>query len=396
MQSNDISIELGLPELLVEGQRREGRAYIVTVRYRSPSRQCPCCGQETSAVHQYHWQMKQHRALWGQPVWLELRRRRFRCGHCGQVFTEPDEVCGWRRRSTRALRVELAQSCLAGSVKVVAKGAEVSEATVRRAFQEWVRLQPSVPGRTPPVLALDECSLGARSGCLTILYAPQERRVLQLCQGRSQASAEQLLNQLLAGETVQAVVMDMAEPFRQAVKVCCPRALIVADKFHVLTHVLRALQRVCQQVQPEASRDDALLLRQRALFTAPPLALTVTQRQQRDRLLATYPRFKAAWQVTQSFRRIYAASSRAEAALALERWWQDVCQHGPEPFLGLRHLLTHWRDELLNYFVYPVTNGFAEGKNNRIKAIIRAGYGYRNIGNLAPRIYLTNRDQLAA
>ena len=43
-----------------------------------------------------------------------------------------------------------------------------------------------------------------------------------------------------------------------------------------------------------------------------------------------------------------------------------------------------------------MTNGFAEGKNNRIKAIIRAGYGYRNIDNLTRRIMLANPFQPAA
>jgi len=51
-------------------------------------------------------------------------------------------------------------------------------------------------------------------------------------------------------------------------------------------------------------------------------------------------------------------------------------------------MLINWREEILNYFIYPVTDGFAEGKNNRIKAIIRAGYGYRNLPNLTLRIML--------
>jgi len=36
------------------------------------------------------------------------------------------------------------------------------------------------------------------------------------------------------------VVMDMHEPFRQAVELCLPRAKVVADKFHLLMHVHRA------------------------------------------------------------------------------------------------------------------------------------------------------------
>ena len=60
-------------------------------------------------------------------------------------------------------------------------------------------------------------------------------------------------------------------------------------------------------------------------------------------------------------------------------------------FLGLRHILTHWREEVLNY-LFPVTNGFAEGKSNRIKVIIRSGYGHRNLENLSLRILMTNHS----
>jgi len=60
-------------------------------------------------------------------------------------------------------------------------------------------------------------------------------------------------------------------------------------------------------------------------------------------------------------------------------------------FLGLRYILTHWREEILNYF-FPVTEGFAEGKNNWIKVIIRSGYGYRVLENLSLRILMTNHS----
>jgi len=53
-----------------------------------------------------------------------------------------------------------------------------------------------------------------------------------------------------------------------------------------------------------------------------------------------------------------------------------------------RYIRTHWREEILNYF--PVTNGFAEGKSNRIKVIIQSGYGYRVLENLSLRILMTN------
>ena len=39
---------------------------------------------------------------------------------------------------------------------------------------------------------------------------------------------------------------------------------------------------------------------------------------------------------------------------------------------------------------------FAEGNDNRIKVIMRSGYGYRNMTNLTQRILMTNHATAAA
>ena len=59
-------------------------------------------------------------------------------------------------------------------------------------------------------------------------------------------------------------------------------------------------------------------------------------------------------------------------------------------FKELLHTLDNWREEILNYFDYRITNGFVEGKNNRIKTIKRMAYGYRNMDNFRLRILATN------
>ena len=59
-------------------------------------------------------------------------------------------------------------------------------------------------------------------------------------------------------------------------------------------------------------------------------------------------------------------------------------------FKKLLRTFTNWREEILNYFHYRITNGFVEGKNNRIKTIKRMAYGYRNMDNFRMRILATN------
>ncbi len=80
--------------------------------------------------------------------------------------------------------------------------------------------------------------------------------------------------------------------------------------------------------------------------------------------------------------------SKAEARLAsLE---ERITNDSLVEFKELLHTLTNWREEILNYFDYPITNGFVEGKNHRIKTIKRMAYGYRNMNNFRLRILVTN------
>ena len=392
MQGNHITVELALPNVVVERQTARGETITVEVRFRCEERRCPRCGRATRQVHQYHDQLKQHKSLWGKRVLLLLRKRRFRCAGCGKVFMESDEMCGWRRRCTKVLREYVALESLTRTVKAVAGGEGVSEALVRRAFREMAHRKVDGVQTAPRALALDEVSVGPQQGYLTVLYAPEKRQVVGLHQGRTQEAAEILLSGLAEGERVEAVVMDMTEPYRQAVHVCCPHAVIVADKFHMLRHVLAQVDRVRAEVQGRAKGKDAglELFRRRSLFTADAQVLDQDQRRDLARLLRRYPKLARAWRLAQQFRRFYRSGSRDEAAVNLHRWWERVRTHGPRQFLSLRHILTHWREEILNYFDHRLTNGFAEGKNNRIKVIIRSGYGYRNLENLGLRILMTN------
>ncbi len=48
---------------------------------------------------------------------------------------------------------------------------------------------------------------------------------------------------------------------------------------------------------------------------------------------------------------------------------EKIAKNSLPEFKELIHTLDNWQQEILNYFDYPLTNGFIEGKNNRIKTI---------------------------
>ncbi len=83
-----------------------------------------------------------------------------------------------------------------------------------------------------------------------------------------------------------------------------------------------------------------------------------------------------------------ADKSQAEEKLGLLE--EKIACSSLSEFKDLLHTFRNWREEILNYFDYRITNGFVEGKNNRIKTIKRMAYGYRNLDNFRLRILATN------
>ena len=93
----------------------------------------------------------------------------------------------------------------------------------------------------------------------------------------------------------------------------------------------------------------------------------------------------------ESFRAWYRETDRSRAEEMLEQLEEQIASDSICEFKELLRTVANWREEILNYFDYRITNGFVEGKNNRIKTIKRMAYGYRNMDNFQMRILAANQ-----
>ena len=109
-----------------------------------------------------------------------------------------------------------------------------------------------------------------------------------------------------------------------------------------------------------------------------------------NELFYRYPELGRAWLLKESFRDWYRGTNRSRAKERLRSLEDTISNDYLPEFKELLHTLDNWREEILNYFDYPITNGFVEGKNNRIKTMKRMAYGYRNMANSRLRILAAN------
>jgi transposase len=216
------------------------------------------------------------------------------------------------------------------------------------------------------------------------------RRVLDVGVGRTQTQVCPLLERLDAPEHVEAVRMDMSGSFREAVQLCLPRARIVADHFHVVQHVGKALAQVLGRCA-RSQEGRAALRGHRHLFLRAVEDLEPEEDATRAQLAASFPDLEAAWRHKEALRRWYASATSPDAATGLDAWIAGVQREGPAELVQALSAFRAWRAEILNFFAFlptRISNGFVEGKNNRTKALMRQAYGYRNHQHLRLRILL--------
>ncbi len=393
MQDDCIAVALGLPQLRILKQKELKGHFEVIVIYRRGEVTCPRCGKVTTKEHDRRQQSKQDRGLRDKVVFLTLMKRRFRCFWCGKVFTEPDEIFGFRRRSSHRFREYLGQEALHQTMKRITQKEEVGVGLVRRCVVEEIgkRLAAREVEEIPEFISLDEFSVRGRRLYHTTICNLVKREVMEVVEGQGRQKVEEYLDKLPQPERVRGVAMDMHEPFRQAVKMCLPQAKVVVDKFHLIRHINKAMDKVRSRLQGGNRRGKRRdLFRSRYTLLKGAERLADWEKERLNRLFYYYSELKKVWVFKESFRAWYRETDRMRVEEKLKSLEQTIANSALPEFRELLHTLANWREEILNYFDYRITNGFVEEKNNRIKTIKRMAYDYRNMDNFRMRILAAN------
>jgi transposase len=393
-------VPLGLLGVQILSQRLSTEGSLeVTIISTADRASCPRCGRVSPKQHDRRLRRKRDVPLAGRQATLLLVKRRFWCLTCRRSFTEADSICGWRRRTTLRLREAIGAQACSRPVAHVAAEFAVGPRLVQQCLEGVAHVRLSKQGRpldrqvplpTPRFLGIDDFARRKGQRYATILCDLEARHVLDVVVGRTQAEVRPLLERLDAPERVEAVSMDMSGSFREVVQLCLPRARIVADHFHVVQHVGKALAQVLSRCA-RSQEGRAALKGQRHLFLRAAEDLAPEDEERRGQLAERFPDLAAAWEHKEALRRWYESPDLAVASAGLDIWMATVEQEGPAELVQVLSAFRSWRSEILNFFAFlptRISNGFVEGKNNRTKALMRQAYGFRNHQHLRVRVLL--------
>lgn len=71
----------------------------------------------------------------------------------------------------------------------------------------------------------------------------------------------------------------------------------------------------------------------------------------------------------------------------LEQWEKKILESSLEPFQGLLKTVWNWLPEILNRFIYRISNAKTEGKNNQVRTMNQQGFGY-SLNSLQARMQI--------
>jgi transposase len=180
---------------------------------------------------------------------------------------------------------------------------------------------------------------------------------------------------------VRWVSIDLSSTYRSQVKRFFPKALVVADRFHVHRLFTRLVNRFRKKITGDDRKNPIrkLLLRnERDLEPHERRAIWV--------FLNRYPEVREVYQYKEAINRLYRIKGYARAKAALIRLLDCMGTSKIEKVKTLRTTILNWRHEILGYFIRPLTNGRVEGFNRKAKLLQRKAYGYSSFKNYRLRV----------
>ena len=194
---------------------------------------------------------------------------------------------------------------------------------------------------------------------------------------------------------LRAVSMDMTGGYAKSVREHAPQATIVIDNYHVVALATKALDEVRRahwnQLRQAGQTGAAKQFKHdRWALLKNPDDLTDRQAQALAALQAAGGPVPRAWALKELVRAIFTAGlTVAAVAELLDRLLARLSRSRLKPFVRLGRTIRKHRDGILAARRLGLSNARAEALNNKVKLIVRRGYGFHSARAALALVHLT-------
>lgn len=374
-----------IASLKVEPRRGRKAVILELKRLRGPHA-CGKCGQLVPKPHS-NWVIEvQHLTWWQYPTFLKVRRYRVNCPVCG-LMLEPLPFVAEGPLVTRPLAALAAELCKVMSVQAVGLLTTLHRATVKTLDKlAMQKVHNTRPLDGIKVLGADEISVGKGQtywSMISALEGPRGPEMLDVVEGRKERNLKKFWKRFGSerASLVTCAVMDMWKPFRNSFKAHCKRDgfAIIYDKFHVIRHLLEALNKIRIGAFHKAlGRFKGTLSGKKFLLLARRSHVRGKAREALNAILAASPRLLKAHLLKESFGRLWGYRYKGCVRKFWENWKSQLKWSRLKPYRKFAKMVDKHFEGILAYCDHPVSLGYIESANLKARNAIRMAYGFRD------------------
>jgi transposase len=285
-----------------------------------------------------------------------------------------------------AVEVLLASASVSQACTLLEIGWDTAQEIMRRAVQRGLERRQL---ERLKYLGMDEKSFRRGQSYVTLLTDLEESRVLDVVEERTAEAAGQLWDTLSPEQkqAVEAVAVDMWEPFIQTIQTQVPEADIVHDKFHVSKYLGEAVDKVRRQEHKELlAQGDETLKGTRQLWLYNPQNFSSEQAEEFSALKDLQLKVARAWAAKELFSKFWEYQEEGWARRFFKDWFGWVSRSRLKPVVEVAQMLKRHLENLLTYLRHHITNAVTEGLNSKIQSLKSAARGFRSFRNYRIRI----------
>lgn len=350
---------------------------------------CPCCHTQAFVIckgSRQKLRQVRHLRCFNRETILLIPMKRLFCKQCEVSFTYQYAFLTGKTRYTNDYKRELSKPLVGTTVKQLTDTFKVPYSTGERFIkQHLAHLIPSIQrkviaaaqGSTRLILGIDDFAIQKGHTYNTGFHDLRNGNLLTLVMGRTYQTLIQnqgLMKQLKELKPY-AVVMDLARSYHKFVAEVFPDAIRIADRFHVNRYLTNALQAVRRRISlsltPESRK---YLKRNKNLIGKRYDSLSEKEERKLGKLLSYSKELTEVYAIKESLINWYELSDETNSYRRLIQWIARAkALNIPELTEALKPF-ENWTEEISNYHKCRYTNGSVEGRNNKIKTLIRRSY----------------------
>lgn len=252
-------------------------------------------------------------------------------------------------------------------------------------------------------MTIDEKQIGKKM--YTLMTNSETGKIAFLAQTMKPEDLKQAMENYLSEKVgeVKSVSCDMSPSYKKFCKEMFPNTQLVVDKFHVIKHVMDALNHVRKQIKTQCINDAKTLLvltkddnpgqestwtdvelleRSRYILCKMQSDWEEDETEIMNHLFYRFPTLQKSYELTQKLRNWYNGKNIGKHTISIERelceWYELVDQSKIAALRGVRKMIEKHQDDIVNYFKEGQTNAKAENMNSKIQRFLFNNFGLKD------------------